>query len=262
MVLSKFCVPLAIFVLIPPIYAQTARPQPGAAAVAGQSPGSRTKDPAGAASNSSSPTDPANAPTGNAQAAPKFRPGGYAIRVVPQNPAPAPASIAPLAPAEAHRQPPLPPYLAYRAFFLNMSALDQFADREERAGRRESALRWRTYDQAALGLNDAEGEILKEMERDCNHAVRESDNKATAAIRNFRAKSGGDVTAPLPDEILQMVGERETIMNSCIERLREALGKSSFQKLDHYVQSAFQPRMISPKPAQRPTSAKDRKENQ
>lgn len=143
-----------------------------------------------------------------------------------------------------------------------MSALDRFADREERAGRHDSALRWRTYDQAALGINDAEGEILKEIEQDCNHAVRESDNKATAAIRNFRAKSGGDVTAPLPGEILQMVGERETIMNSCIERLREALGNSSFQKLDHYVQSSFQPRIVSPKPTQARTPGKGRKENQ
>lgn len=136
---------------------------------------------------------------------------------------------------------PVPDRFLYEVFFNNMAVLDQVADREERAGKHEQAIAWRTYDQTNAGLNDAEGEILKETEADCMRAVHEQEKKMQAATRKFRLATGGDITAPIPPELFQMNDERYAIFQRHVDQLKVALGANSFQKLDRYVHAVFAP---------------------
>jgi hypothetical protein len=147
----------------------------------------------------------------------------------------------------------MPDRFLYEVFFNNMAVLDQVADREEQAGNHEQAMGWRTYDQRLAGLNDAEGQILKEVEVDCMRAVHEQDKKFQAAARKFRLATGGGITAPIPPELFQMNDERYAIIQRQIDQLRVALGESSFQKLDRYVHAVFAPHnQARPKPKSTP----------
>ncbi len=144
----------------------------------------------------------------------------------------------------------VPAYAIYRFFFLNMALLEDAAARDEHNGKPQNAALWRTHEQRAASLSEAEGAMVKELAFQCNQAVKDEDTKIQTAISNFRSQTGGDRTVPPPPELLAMGDERKAIINAHIDKIHEVLGESSFQKLDSYVHAAFKPQVITlPKPA-------------
>ncbi len=76
-------------------------------------------------------------------------------------------------------------WVGYEAMFGNMEGLDRVADDDDKKGNHEGAYLWRTHDARAAGLSDTEAQILNEAEVDCNHALKEQEEKFRAALRSF-----------------------------------------------------------------------------
>ena len=146
-------------------------------------------------------------------------------------------------------QAPIPQNVLFELLFGNISTLNQVADHDDKAGNHIQAAAWRRYDQEAAGLNDAEGDILREIALDCARALKEQDAKIKASADKFRAQSTPGVRTPAPAELVQLFEYRKKIVSDHVESLQEALGDSSFNKLDSYVHAAFHAERIVPKPA-------------
>jgi len=125
----------------------------------------------------------------------------------------------------------------FELLFNNISVLNKVADKDDKAGDHASAASWRTHDQEAAGLNDAEGQLLQEIVLDCLRALKEQDAKIRTSAEKFRAQLRPGAPILIPPELVQMDEVRKKIMSDHIERLREALGDTSFNKLDTYVRS-------------------------
>ena len=154
----------------------------------------------------------------------------------------------------------IPAYATYRFFFVNMALLEHAADRDQKAGKAQTAALWRTHEQRAAGLTEPEGDVLKQLVQQCNQAVKDQDLKIQEAVRNFRALRGADLSIPIPLELLQMGDDRAAIITTFIDKLKVALGDASFQKLDAYVQSSFKPQILHPSPSAPPSLIKVQKE--
>lgn len=151
----------------------------------------------------------------------------------------------------------------FELFFNNMSVLNEVADKDDKAGDHETAAAWRAHDQTAAGLNDAEGQILREITLDCVRLLKEKDAKIRALAERDRARMTPGTVVPASPEMIQTFEERKKIISDHIESLREALGDVSFNKLATYIHSSFHAEVIAPKPAARPTKIieKNQKEN-
>jgi hypothetical protein len=156
----------------------------------------------------------------------------------------------------------VPSDFLYETLFDNMAMLDRIAEQDDRQGKHEMAARWRTHDQRAAGLNETEGEILKEVALDCHQAVQEQNAKIIALLQKLDAQRVPGVKVQPSPELVQLNQDRTAIIEAHIEKLREALGEGSFAKLDHYVRSTFHAETT--KPSQQPSStpANGKKENQ
>lgn len=155
-----------------------------------------------------------------------------------------PAVTAPLEPQSG-----IPQSALFELFFNNMSVLNEVADKADKAGDHIAAAAWRTHDQRAAGLNDAEGQILRETALDCIRILKENDVKIRALAERDRAQIPPGTIIPASPEMIQTFEERKKAISDHIERLREALGDGSFNKLDTYVHSSFHADVIAPKPA-------------
>src|SRR5437660_12724905 len=144
----------------------------------------------------------------------------------------------PSAPADTT---PAPIWVTYHFFFLHVENLDKVAAEEEAKGK--EGAKWRTHDQRAAGLSEEEGKILRQKAHDCNREVNEVDAKFQAGVQDFHGQVPNEQVrkvTPLP-ELDQLLQQRIQIINSSVDRLRSMLGEESFQKLDSYVRSNFQP---------------------
>lgn len=159
---------------------------------------------------------------------------------------------------------PIPQIVFFELFFRHIANLNEIADHDDKVGDRIWAARWRTHDQRGAGLNDAEGQILQETALDCLRELKKQDAKFNAAAAKFRAHVTPGAPIQIPPELVQTGEDRKKIVNDHIEKLREALGDTSFNKLDTYVHSSFHAQVVEPKPAPPSTTAteKSRKENQ
>jgi hypothetical protein len=166
-------------------------------------------------------------------------------------PANAPASVqnSPLAAATPQSQTAIPQSVLFEFLFDNISALNQAADSDDKAGNHQGAALWRTHDQRGAGLNDAEGQILQEIALDCLRQLKEKDAKIQALAERDRAQSPPGTIIPASPEMIQTFEDRKKAVNDHIEMLRESLGDASFNKLDTYVHSSFHAEVITPKPA-------------
>lgn len=244
-VLKLYAVPalLSAATLISAGYAQTDNAPATPAAVTGQNAGPQPASvEQGVASSTSPPDCPIRVPLTKEgdikmDAGQVTKPAGIGrlgVRVEPRCPMP-PIEFHPVvSPSEE-----IPEWVIYEVFFNNMFVLDQVADQDDKNGDHQGAALWRTHDQRAAGLNDAEGQIIKEVMLDCNRAVKAQDEKLRDALRKFRLRTGGDITAPVPPEMYQIHDERIAIIKAHIDQLRVALGQSSFQKLDTYIRAEF-----------------------
>jgi hypothetical protein len=157
----------------------------------------------------------------------------------------------------------IPQIVFFEFLFNNISTLNKVADIDDKAGNHSSATLWRTHDQRAVGLNDAEGQILQEITLDCLQALKKQDAMIGAFVEKDRAQSTPGAITPTPPELIQMVEDRKNMVSDHIQQLKEALGDTSFNKLDAYVHSSFHAEMIIPKsaPASIMTTGKSPKEN-
>jgi hypothetical protein len=130
-----------------------------------------------------------------------------------------------------------------------MSVLNELANKDDKAGDHISAEAWRTHDQRAAGLNDSEGQILREITLDCVRILKENDAKIRALAKRDRAQATPGTIIPASPEMIQTFEERKKAISDHIERLREALGDASFNKLDTYIHSSFHAEVIAPKSA-------------
>jgi hypothetical protein len=237
-------------------YAQTSNARPAQEGANSQDASPKSSSPGADAATGPLP-DAANNPRPGLQRKP-IQPGQ---RVTPANP-PASDRNSPLA-APPQSQAAIPQNVLFELFFNNMGALNQVADSDEKAGKHVSAAEWRRYDQKGAGLNDAEGDILRETVLDCLRMLKEQDVKIRASASKDRAQATPGVIGPTPPELIQLVEDRKKIVSDHIESLKEALGDASFNKLDTYVHSSFHAEVIVPKPAtpSLSTTGKSQKDN-
>lgn len=235
---------IAIFILLPAGYAQTSNARTGREEINSQDAKPKPSNSGGHTVPSAVP-DSANNP---GQAAPDKISNGPspAQPATPANPPPAGVN-SPVVTAPLESQSGIPQSALFELFFNNMEALNKAAESDDKAGDHISAAAWRRYDQEAAGLNDAEGQIMREIVLDCLRALKEQDAKIRAFIKKNPAVPG--VVGPTPPELVQMGEDRKKIMSDHIERLGEALGAASFNKLDAYIHSTFHVEVIAPKPA-------------
>jgi hypothetical protein len=240
--------------------AQTSNPRTGPEAINGQDANPKP-------SNSGAHTAPATPNSANnpGQAAPgKISNGPSPARpATPTNPATA-GQNSTLATAAPQSQAPIPQNVLFELFFNNMRALNKAAESDDKAGDHISAEAWRRHDQEAAGLNDAEGDILREIVLDCLRELKVQDAKFRALAEKERAQMTPGVIRPASAELAQIFEGRKKILSDHIEKLREALGDTSFNKLDAYIHSTFHAQVIEPKPASSSITAieKSKKERQ
>jgi hypothetical protein len=232
---------VAIFTLLAAGYTQTGNAQTGPEV-------NNSQDSSPKPSNSTATTTlpPAASNTGQPAPGKTIGPVSPAQRATPAIPAAAdqnpPVLTAPIQPqAEALQN------AFYEFLFNNIWDFDQIADSKDKAGKHAEAALWRTHDQKGAGLNDAEGQILQETALDCLRALKEQDAKIQAAVDKDRAQRAPGVRGPTPVELIQLIEERKKIVSDHVEKLREALGNSSFNKVDTYIHSSFHADVIVPK---------------
>jgi len=228
-------------------HAQTERPRTGPEAI-------NSQDANPTPSNSGAHAAPGTLPNSSNNAGQVVpgtvsgRPSPAQQRATPANPPTvgvnSPAVIAPL-----ESQSGIPQSALFELFFNNMSVLNEVADKDDKAGDHITAEAWRTHDQRAAGLNDAEGQILREITLDCVRILKKNDAKIRALAERDRAQAPPGTIIPASPEMIQAFEERKKAVSDHIESLREALGDVSFNKLDTYVHSSFHAKAIAPKPA-------------
>jgi hypothetical protein len=238
-------------------YAQRENPRTGPAVIVSQDANPKPSNSGAGDATSAVPNsadNPGQAAAGRPAGA---RPGAAATLANP----PADGVNSPRMAAPFESQAGIPQSAFFEFLFNNVSALDQIADSDDKAGKHIEAAAWRTHDQRGAGLNDAEGEILQDVALDCLRMLKEQDAKIQALAEKFRAQLNPGTPIQVPAELVQMVENRKAIVRDHIERLREALGDASFNKLDTYVHSSIHGEVIVPKPAPPSAAGKNRKEN-
>lgn len=235
---------ITIFTLLAAGYAQTNNPRTGQEAT-------NSEDANPKPSNSGAPGTLPNSANNPQQPAPGKITNGPSPVQQRATPANAPAGIqnSPLATAAPQSQAAIPQNVLFEFLFDNISALNQAADTDDKAGNHQGAALWRTHDQRGAGLNDAEGQILQETALDCLRQLKEKDAKIRALAERDRAQTPPGIMIPASPEMIQTFEDRKKVVNDHIERLREALGDASFNKLDTYVHSSFHAEVIAPKSA-------------
>lgn len=201
-------------------------------------------------SNAGAPGTLPNSTNNPGQPAPRGKIGRLSPGQLATPATPAAAGVSsPLMTAPLESQSGVPQSALFELFFNNMSVLNEVADKDDKAGDHIAAAAWRTHDQMAAGLNDAEGQILREITLDCARILKENDAKIRVLAERDRAQATPGTIIPASPEMIQTFEERKKAISDHIERLREALGDASFNKLDTYIHSSFHAEVIAPKPA-------------
>jgi hypothetical protein len=150
-----------------------------------------------------------------------------------------PPQSAPARPVESLKK--TPAWMNYLFFFWHLDHLDRTADEQAKLGNESAAAAWRSHEQVVSGLEEREGDTLKQVAYDCLEALEKKDAEIQEAVTDFRNQhpDGAYLTAPLPPELHALWQERIQIIDQRIERLRSLLGDERFQVLDKYVQTTF-----------------------
>jgi hypothetical protein len=138
-------------------------------------------------------------------------------------------------------------YMGFETFFMMIGVNAKYAADYERIGKFKKAESYRTEFQRDAGLSDAEGEVLQEVAHDCICALREQDAKLKAYNEKFPVRYVPGTTITTPPEFVQMFEYRKTIVIDHVEKLRQGLGDTAFQKLETKVMPMF----ILPEPSRK-----------
>lgn len=148
----------------------------------------------------------------------------------------------------------IPDYVLFHFFFVHLENLEAVAASEEAKGAKD-ADKWRTHEQRAAQLTQAEGRSLNQVAHLCNQAVKEQETKIRAALKSWRDNniSANAVSTP-PSELAQLFDERQHIISSYISELKAQLGEDSFEKLSAYILANFKVTTTAP-PASSPATS-------
>jgi hypothetical protein len=130
----------------------------------------------------------------------------------------------------------------YYSLLLSMEAWDDEADKEEKQGDLKGAAAMRSLSQDVLGFNDAEAQTLRQIRLDYTDAMKNHNQKAFQAGRNWRLATNGDMCAPFPPEFAELDREKWETVQAYIMRLQSALGAVAFHKMDDYVRHVYEPK--------------------
>ncbi len=252
---------VAIFTLLAAGYPQTSNPRPGPEASTSQDASPKPSSSVGHTATGAVPdsaNNPRQAVPSDSQHLGHF--GGQ--KWSPASPS-ADDLNSPLAITASVPESPatVPQFVLFEFLFGNISLLNQVADQDDKTGKHTSAAQWRTHDQRGAGLNDAEGQILQEIALDCLRALKGQDTKINTFADEFRAQLPPGAPIQAPAELVQMVEDRKAIVRDHIEKLKQALGDTTFNKLDAYVRASFHGEVILPKPAPHSTVTEKTKES-
>lgn len=139
----------------------------------------------------------------------------------------------------------LPEHVPYGFLFHHLKILKEKTEELEREGKGKSALLLRFQEKTAL--NDDQFQELLRVALDCEREVAEQDRKAEAIIQKMRARypdgrvPAGEAPPPLPPELLTMQQERNAMILSARDHLRQAYGEETFARLNLFVKSQIAP---------------------
>ena len=148
-------------------------------------------------------------------------------------------TLVPVRTTRAQTMQSVPDEIAYRRIFNYTARLKQRADLAQQQGKDLPGLRQLVRRDA--GLSEYEGTVLEQVSAQCEAEVAAQDAKARAIKHRLRAQfpqgfvPRGATLPPPPPELAQMWQERNAIILSCRDRLRNALGEDSFARFDTYV---------------------------
>jgi hypothetical protein len=131
--------------------------------------------------------------------------------------------------------------MTYEHYFRHIENLEQAADHEEQqTGRTGSP--WRTHEQRAVGLTNAETETLKWAAFDCNQQLKVQDQKLAVVREAYwnRPRKAPSSTRPT-GEYMRLWGQRTRIILDHVAQLKGGLGNTTFVKLDRYVKWNYSP---------------------
>ena len=93
-----------------------------------------------------------------------------------------------------------------------------------------------------LGFTAEQSRLLTEIASDCESQVRQQDRNAQFIIAEFRArlpKTKEAQAPPPPAELKTMWEERNAIILRARDRLRDALGEDTFDRLDNFAKFRY-----------------------
>ena len=138
-----------------------------------------------------------------------------------------------------------PEHIVYRQFFRHLLALKERATELERQGKNGNGLRSHYKDK--IKLKDKDARALDQIASDCEREIAQIDARAKAIIQSARARfpngklPPGQQLPPPPPELKRMQLQRNVLIMQARERLRTAIGRDEFQKINDYIKLNFAP---------------------
>ncbi len=135
----------------------------------------------------------------------------------------------------------VPEPVLYRTLFHTVFLLNEEAEEAERAGRTEVAQALRCAFRKEAGLGAEESAVLDRVAAECEAAVRGVDGRAREILVARRANypdgklGAGQQPLPPSPELLALQREREVVVLRYRDRLREAFGRSVWERFQQRV---------------------------
>jgi hypothetical protein len=146
-----------------------------------------------------------------------------------------------------------PPHMSYWVMFQHIRLLNQQAEEAEQKG--QDGSKYRKRYQTFARLTDPQAEALNTIALDTHRQVADMDARAKAIVAAVRAKTpngrlrSGEKPPEVPAELRQMQTQRNQLIESGYNRLREAFGEAAFTSFDNFVKKQIEPNftVINPK---------------
>jgi hypothetical protein len=146
-----------------------------------------------------------------------------------------------------------PPHISYWVMFQHIALLNQQAEEAEQKG--QDGSKYRKRYQTFARLTDPQAEALNAIALDTHRRVGEMDARAKAIVAEVRARTPngrlrpGEKPPEVPAELKQMQTQRNQLIESGYNKLREAFGATAFSSFDNFVKKQIEPNLtvINPK---------------
>lgn len=159
---------------------------------------------------------------------------GLAARVFGQAVAPAtPPQV--YYPGQVHDPPVVT--AAFRAFFVEIMAVESLADKLKAQGKDDSTTR--TAIQKAAKLTDSEASLLKAVAGQCNPDYDAEAARGRQVVTSLRQQYPGTTSVTAPSAVTQqlsaLAAQRSAVISGCMQQLGAGMGSGRFGILRTYV---------------------------